>query len=219
MQLRPYVQKSTCCILRGITIQISWGYHSARDIQENTYLTNIVEELQQLLPDYKFNSVMVTKYDSPESYIPPHSDDEECIVTDSHIITVSLGDTREIVFRRKPPCDYSREVLVATHGSVYSMSRESQEYWDHSVPKVKSEEYGGIRLSLTFRLLRQPGLKARSSHGNVDPPPSTQTSPSLDSPVVLQPAECSICQTLRTHHSIARCSESLSSRFVRTYFI
>ena len=151
-----------------VAYRYSGGYHPARDISQNTYLSEIAKEVKKHMPELEYNSVMVTKYDSPDSYIPPHSDDEECIALDSHIVTVSLGNKREVVFRKKPSCSgtYRKEVLVTEHGSVYSMSRASQDYWDHSVPKVKQEDFMGMRLSITFRKLEWSKLRSRRSHPN-----------------------------------------------------
>ena len=132
------------------------GFHKARPISENSYLRGIADELSKSHPTLDFNSAMVTKYDSPDSSIPPHSDDEECIVPDSSIVTLSLGAPRKVIFRRKLPGKYERQDLTVEHGQVYVMSRASQEDWDHSVPPVKRADFKGLRLSVTFRLLRKP---------------------------------------------------------------
>ena len=156
------------------------GYHKARPITDNTYLRGIADELSKSYPMLEFNSAMVTKYDSPDSSIPPHSDDEECIVPDSSIVTLSLGSDRKVVFRRKLPGKYERQEFTVKHGEVYVMSRASQEEWDHSVPPVKRAEFPGTRLSITFRLLRKPTI---APPAGTPPKRNSDTSETTEAPI------------------------------------
>lgn len=137
------------------------GSHVARSMSDNPYLSALSVRVEDLCNDIgidfpRFNSVMVTKYDNHNSCIPPHSDDESSIVPDSDILTVSLGSTRQVAFRRKLPGVYSEEILEVAQGDVYIMSRFSQDYYDHAVPKIRSEEYKGPRISITYRALKIP---------------------------------------------------------------
>ncbi|KAL5272043.1 hypothetical protein ACHWQZ_G000298 [Mnemiopsis leidyi] len=100
-----------------------------------------------------------------DASIPPHSDNEESIVADSNITTLSLGTARPVVFRKKPPGDYKKEVLNTTHGSVYTMTRRSQDVWDHSVPKIPRKDYTGPRVSITLRLLEEPKSSTSTTNG------------------------------------------------------
>ena len=156
------------------------GYHKARPITDNTYLRGIADELSKSYPMLEFNSAMVTKYDSPDSSIPPHSDDEECIAPDSSIVTLSLGSDRKVVFRRKLPGKYERQEFTVKHGEVYVMSRASQEEWDHSVPPVKRAEFPGTRLSITFRLLRKPTI---APPAGTPPKRNSDTSETTEAPI------------------------------------
>lgn len=169
------------------------AFHSARAVSENAYLSEIAEELKKHVPGIDFNSVMVTKYDSADSFIPPHSDNEERIAADSKIVTVSLGDPRQVLFRRKPtrPGDTKTEVLTTEHGSVYIMTRKSQDFWDHSVPKIKPEDFQGKRLSITFRKLERQGSRrsraqtrqhSPSSPSSAAAPRDTSTRPNSKPP-------------------------------------
>ena len=116
---------------------------------------------------------MVTKYDSPSSKIPPHSDDEDSIVPGSTILTISLGGTRKVVFRRKPPCKYVREELCVKNGEVYTMTRESQDFWDHGVPEISRQDFDGMRISVTYRLLRET-TSLNNGHASQKPSGSSQ---------------------------------------------
>ena len=138
------------------------GHHHAKDFEESPYLNSIIKKLVEQFPHLKFNSAMVTAYSSHDSSIPPHSDNEDSIAAGSNITTLSLGQERPVVFRRKPPNTYEREVLNATHGSVYTMSRESQDVWDHAVPEIPRQDFKGLRVSITLRLLEDPSAITKS---------------------------------------------------------
>lgn len=132
------------------------GYHKARPLSDNSALTPIIDKVRSLYPETKFNSAMVTKYEARNSCIPPHSDDEPCIATDSSIITVSLGQTRHVAFRHKPPGRYMTDRLEVRHGEIYVMSRKSQDCWDHAVPRLDTQTEPGVRISVTLRMLNKP---------------------------------------------------------------
>ncbi len=151
------------------------GHHPARELKENPYLQQIALAVNKLYPNVLFNSALVTKYDSHLSHIPPHSDNEPSIAPGSNIITVSLGGSRQIVFRRKPPGEYCREVMETKHGEVYVMTRESQDYFDHAVPRIDQTEYTGPRLSITFRVIRQTPTSPQSRTDDTTPNNTSQS--------------------------------------------
>ena len=126
------------------------GYHRARPLTDNTYLSEIAEAVKVLYPDFNYNSALVTKYESHKACLPPHSDNEPAIDSDSTIVTVSLGATRELHYRRKLSRD--RTVLLAENGDVFAMTRSSQNIYDHAVPETDPAN-DGVRISVTFRLL------------------------------------------------------------------
>ena len=142
------------------------GRHEARDINTNTYLANIIDHLNSVLPDghKPFNSFLVTKYDNHMSHIPPHSDNEQSIDPESTILTITLGAPRPVVFRIKPPGSYKRFSLTPEHGSMYTMTRASQDEFDHSVPRIEEHDFSGIRMSITCRVLASlPYQRSKSS--------------------------------------------------------
>lgn len=154
------------------------GFHKARPFSDNPYLVKISEHLTKMLPGVQFNSATVTKYENGGSHIPPHQDNESQIVPGSDIVTVSLGASREVVFRPLPPAPYSRIPLPVSHGQVYVMSRQSQDLYDHAVPPVTAVLPPGLdttRISVTFRMLRslEEAKKAsRRRPGTSSPSPS-----------------------------------------------
>ena len=110
----------------------------------------LLDKLNATLGDQSqpLNSCVINKYDGPESYIPTHSDNERCIDPNSRICTVSLGEKRLIEFTNTlNPTE--KHVHEATHCSLYTMSRKSQDVYKHGIP-VDSQAVG-IRYSLTFR--------------------------------------------------------------------
>ena len=74
--------------------------HKSRKIPASgNYLCKILDHLHNIMPDLRYNSILVTKYQSGQSSLGFHADNEAEIVQDSTIVTISLGQTRSITFR------------------------------------------------------------------------------------------------------------------------
>lgn len=147
------------------------GNHPARDITTNPHIQRIDTELRAMFPEATpFNSFTVTKYDTHHSNIPPHSDDEPCIEPNSVILTITAGAARPVVFRRKPPATYERHEITPQHGTLYMMTRESQDHYDHCVPRVEKTQHNGPRISITCRILREPPPPTRPNR-RIEPRP------------------------------------------------
>ena len=132
-------------------------FHEARDFSENPYLQKVLNYVEIVYPHLKFNSAMIHKYNSGESFIPQHSDNEQDIVEGSLIATISLGETRTFRFQEvgaSKCCD----VLKLYHGDSLIMSQNSQMYFTHGIPK---ENVTGKRLSITLRLLKPKELSTK----------------------------------------------------------
>ena len=97
------------------------------------------------------NSCLVTKYTGPNSFIPEHSDKERAIHPDSSIFTVSLRFDATVQFRNVHSGDV-RDQLIKS-GSLYAMTRASQDLFKHSIAKNQSLSESETRISLTFRSL------------------------------------------------------------------
>ncbi len=97
------------------------------------------------------NSCLVTKYTGPNSFIPEHSDNERAIHADSSIFTVSVGCDATLRFRDV----YNGKIIeqVVKTGSLYTMTRASQDLFKHSIPKNEALAESDTRFSLTFRCL------------------------------------------------------------------
>ena len=124
--------------------------HQPCSIPENSYISKITDHISQVCPNYKFNSILVTKFESGKSFLPMHSDNEDVIHPDSVILTVSLGAARTIKFQLKDTVSSPECSVKVSHGDVYAMTCKSQSTYKHGIPKDYSKD---ARISLTFRLI------------------------------------------------------------------
>ena len=132
------------------------------------------------MPEYNYNSVFLTKFRNGEDFLSYHSDNEPEICSKSHIITISFGASRTIKFR---PKNYGMTPtpieLQVNHGELYQMSRESQDIFQHSVPKNDSTD---LRISVTLRLI-QP-LKVHSTPSEITPHSQCNETPSTSAATI-----------------------------------
>ena len=124
--------------------------HEPKPYPKSNFFSDICNLLNNHDPDFNLETYtcLVTRYRDGDSDIAPHSDNEACILSDSNIYTVSVGADRTLDCRNKlgevTICSYP-----LTDGSIYKMSRDSQNIWEHSIPAVKS--CNSPRISFTFR--------------------------------------------------------------------
>ena len=98
----------------------------------------------------KVNSCLINRFEGPAGYLPKHSDNEPTIHPESQIITLSLGSECTLRFTDKKSGGIVQE-HVAKHSSVYSMTRKSQDLFEHAIDQGSVSE--GTRFSLTFRAI------------------------------------------------------------------
>lgn len=131
--------------------------HEPKEVPPNGTLSKIIACVRLNLPSIEFNSVMVNCYENGSKYIPYHADNERDIADDSTITTVSLGQTRTLVFRPTPtqtlrnPSPWTSTDLA--HGDVLFMSKISQTFFQHGIHR---SETGGLRISITLRQINRP---------------------------------------------------------------
>ena len=97
---------------------------------------------------YVLNQCLLNKYEGGTSTLPEHSDNELSLNPESSIFTVSVGATRNIILRDTDSGNVTTH--PATHGSLYSMTRQSQNFIKHRID-AEPESREGVRYSLTFR--------------------------------------------------------------------
>ena len=126
--------------------------HDPKPYPKTNFFSDVSSILCKHEPDFNLDSYtcLVTRYRDGDSDIPPHSDDEGCILPDSTIYTVSVGAERTLVCRNKLG-EITEHSYPLTSGSIYEMSRDSQDIWEHFIPPVKS--CNAPRISFTFRKL------------------------------------------------------------------
>ena len=78
------------------------------------------------------NSCLVNRFEGSESYLPQHSDNEPTIHPESNIITLSLGSECTLTFSNKGSENSVLQHLSSSR-SIYSMTRKSQEIYDHRI--------------------------------------------------------------------------------------
>jgi len=97
---------------------------------------------------FDLNSCLLNSYKDGSQYIGFHSD-KEAKGTINVVVTLSLGGSRDFIFRYKK--DKSRKIhTVLNSGDLIFMLGNTQKFWEHSVPKRSKGEH---RISLTFREL------------------------------------------------------------------
>ena len=161
--------------------------HPALDYPDSPALDSVFTSIRDNMQVSDFTKehwcCLVTLYENGRSTIPFHSDDEDSIVPGSDIITVSIGSTRSLVFQNIIGPITDRPSYDLVHGSVHSMTTESQLAWEHSIPP-SDDPNCGPRISLTFRKLQVPVARKVppiSKHAKIDPQPIAQSNPPASS--------------------------------------
>ena len=135
----------------------NYTYNGSREdstVEFPPLIRNIIDKINNdLVGDETplLNSCLVTKYSGPRSFIPEHSDNERSIHPSSNIYTVSLGCDTTVRFRNIHSDDVNEQTVKA--GSVYAMTRASQDLFKHCISRNQSLSETDTRISLTFRSL------------------------------------------------------------------
>lgn len=123
-------------------------YHKA--IKLPYYLEEIKDKINQLLKENnihsKMNSVLINYYRNGLDKINYHSDDQTQIGSEPVIVSLSLGETRNFIFRNKKTKEKIEYILES--GDLLIMKGKTQDFWQHAVlPENNKKE----RINLTFR--------------------------------------------------------------------
>ena len=116
-------------------------------------LSTVVDKLNNqfnLDGDLKINSCVVNRFSGADSKLNEHLDDEMNIHPESSIFTISLGDARTVTFRELS--SGAKYEHTPSNGSLYSMTRKSQNYFKHEV-RADEQFDDHVRYSLTFRVV------------------------------------------------------------------
>ena len=127
--------------------------------ESNTY-TEVLDELENFVQDKinillknkdtnipHLNSILINKYRDGKDSIRPHRDSSVSFGEEPTIIVISLGSTRDLVFK-KNGSDKSEFKFTMADNSFFIMGGGSQKYFTHEIPKTDA---CGTRYSLTMR--------------------------------------------------------------------
>ena len=170
------------------SVKYSYGgiVHPTCQYPDSEALNSIISRMQHNIPGFDIDNwcCMTTLYENGQSHIPPHSDNEDSIIPDSDIYTVSIGAQRILVLQNTVGPLQEQRKIELTHGSVHCMSRASQDSWEHSIPPALTPNCGPRIISLTFRRLKEapkpkipPIAPPTASNSNQsEPTPAIETS-------------------------------------------
>jgi alkylated DNA repair dioxygenase AlkB len=95
----------------------------------------------------KFNSCLLNLYHDGSEGMSWHSDNEKELGEQPIIASLSLGAIRKFYFRHK--LTKTKVETLLESGSLLVMQGKTQEFWQHSVPKMRAVK--SPRINLTFR--------------------------------------------------------------------
>ncbi|MEB3753982.1 alpha-ketoglutarate-dependent dioxygenase AlkB [Acinetobacter sp. MD2(2019)] len=98
----------------------------------------------------QFNTCLLNLYHTGAEGLGWHSDSEPEISPSSAIASLSLGVVRKFVFKHRQRA--FKVQLQLESGSLLLMKDQTQQYWQHSLPKMRNVEQA--RMNLTFRKMR-----------------------------------------------------------------
>lgn len=97
---------------------------------------------------HTFNSVLLNYYRDGQDAMSWHSDDEKELGIQPVIASLSLGSARRFLLRRKDKTEKSIG-LDLQHGSLLLMQGDTQENFQHALPRTAKQ--CSARINLTFR--------------------------------------------------------------------
>lgn len=126
----------------------SYNY-SQIEYAENTFDYNLelIRKAISKVVGFEPNNCLVNYYLDGKSKMGFHSDQTDILCDSTGVVIISLGDVRTFRFRNIENKEVFKDYIL-NPGSLFYMSSEIQNEWQHSVLKGKSE-----RISLTFRKL------------------------------------------------------------------
>ena len=111
-------------------------------------LLDIKRRVESLV-EHAFNSVLLNYYRDQKDRMGMHSDDEPELGRQPVIASLSLGETRTLLFRHRSRKDLKTIKLALPHASLLLMRGDTQQHWRHG---INTEKHAcGARINLTFR--------------------------------------------------------------------
>ncbi|MEJ7589600.1 MAG: alpha-ketoglutarate-dependent dioxygenase AlkB [Ferruginibacter sp.] len=110
----------------------------------------VIKERIEDFAGVQFTSALLNFYRDGKDSMGWHRDNEKELGLNPVIGSVSFGSARLFQFRNFKEKKLTRSVEL-THGSFLLMKGETQQYWEHHLPKSTKET--GKRINLTFRVI------------------------------------------------------------------
>jgi alkylated DNA repair dioxygenase AlkB len=114
-------------------------------------LFEVKSEIEGLLENVDFNSVLLNLYRDGKDSVSWHADNEKELGINPTIASVSLGAIRRFDIKHKEDTEKSMKIELLP-GSLIIMRGEFQHYWLHQIPKQL--KVTTPRVNLTFRTIK-----------------------------------------------------------------
>ncbi len=100
-----------------------------------------------------FNSVLANWYRDGQDSMGWHADNEPELLQGAAIASISLGAARDFDFKHVNDTKHQpqRQRVVLEHGSLLVMAGNTQQFWQHALPK--RQRCDTSRLNFTFRCI------------------------------------------------------------------
>ncbi len=129
------------------------SYTYSQKTKNSLEWTPLLEKVKLDIEKYtkqKYNACLLNFYHNGTEGMGWHADDEQEIVPNSSIASISLGAPRKFSFKHKATKETMSIILES--GSLLEMKGALQKHWLHALPKtMKTLE---PRINLTFRQMR-----------------------------------------------------------------
>jgi len=143
----------------------NYSGNSYPDVAMGEFLLDMVERISRFV-GHPITNCLANLYETSDSRMGFHSDSAAGIAPGSSTAIVSLGGTRDLVFRPKSMPEPKRAVTLHP-GSLLVMGASVQDHWLHAVPPAA----GGLpRISLTFRHILRESRPHPKQRATLDPP-------------------------------------------------
>jgi alkylated DNA repair dioxygenase AlkB len=143
---KPYLQPR----LSAWYGDLGYSYSGIR-LEPLPWTTTLLEIRRRVenLVEHEFNSVLLNYYRDQNDRMGMHSDDEAELGARPVIASLSLGETRTLLFRHRSRKDLKTLKLALPGASLLLMRGGTQKYWRHG---INAERHAcGPRINLTFR--------------------------------------------------------------------
>jgi len=130
----------------------NYAYTYSKTTKKALPWTKALKELKtevEAASGFTFNSCLLNLYHNGDEGMGWHSDDENTLIKNAPIASLSLGAKRKFSFKHKSTKQTVSVILE--DGSLLLMKAPTQTYWLHSLPKTR--KVNTSRINLTFRTM------------------------------------------------------------------